>query len=29
MVNVRLQSYVIDNAKIRYSWGFNLFKKLK
>ena len=26
---VRLGSYIVENAKTRYGWGFNLFEMLK
>ena len=26
---VGLESNIVENAKIRYGWGFNLFKMLK
>ena len=26
---VQLGSYIVENTKIRYGWGFNLFKILK
>ena len=29
MAKVRLGSYIVENAKIRESWGLNLFKMLK